>query len=189
MIKRLTITGYKSFEINIFKIDDQKVVFIKKAIEKRLISLIEEGLEWVIVSGQMGVELWAAEVVMDLQDTYDVKLAIIPPFDNQESRWPEPYKEAYQQAIMQADFFELLYQSDYKGPHQFKAKNKWLLEKSQASLILVDEENPGSVKFFLEEAKKRNNQTDYAIYYITPFDLDDIVQEWLENNPDLPNSD
>lgn len=190
MIKVLTVTGYKSYEINIFKIDDQKVMFIKKAIKKRLISLIEEGLEWVIVSGQMGVELWASEVVIDLQqDDYQVKLAIIPPFENQDSRWPDPYKEAYQEAIMQADFFELLYQTDYKGPYQFKAKNKWLLEKSQASLILVDEENPGSVRFFLEEAKRKNSRVDYPIFYITPFDLDDVVQEWLENNPDLSNND
>ncbi|MDI5787971.1 SLOG family protein [Bacillus licheniformis] len=27
-----------------------------------MIALLEEGLEWVLISGQLGTELWAAEV-------------------------------------------------------------------------------------------------------------------------------
>lgn len=39
-------------------------------IKKKLIDLIEDGLEWVLISGQLGVELWAAEVVIDLKNQY-----------------------------------------------------------------------------------------------------------------------
>ncbi|GGM23190.1 UPF0398 protein [Paraliobacillus quinghaiensis] len=186
MHKILTVTGYKPFEINIMNPNDPKIKFIKSALRKNLISHIENGLEWVLLSGQMGVELWTCEVISELQETYDIKLGIIPPFDNQDARWPEVYQEAYQQAILEADFFQLLYEDDYKGPYQFKRRDKWLIEKSQACLVLVDEENQGSVKFFLDEAKKHS---DYSIYYITPFDLEDAVQEWLENNPEVQNSD
>lgn len=57
-MKILTVTGYKPMELNIFKEGDPRIAFIKAAIEKRLIYFIEEGLEWVLISGQMGVELW-----------------------------------------------------------------------------------------------------------------------------------
>ena len=36
----------------------------KKALRRKLTAFVEDGLEWVIISGQLGVELWAAEVVL-----------------------------------------------------------------------------------------------------------------------------
>ncbi|MYL61040.1 DUF1273 family protein, partial [Virgibacillus halodenitrificans] len=68
----VTVTGYKPMELSIFKENDSRIDFIKAAIEKRLIGFIEEGLQWVIISGQMGVELWTAEVVMDLKEKYNI---------------------------------------------------------------------------------------------------------------------
>src|SRR5699024_1553763 len=97
--------GYKPMELNIFKVDDQRISFIKAAIRQRLVGFIEEGLEWVVVSGQMGVELWAAEVVMELQEQYDIRLALIPPFENQETRWPESIQQVYQKLTAVADFY------------------------------------------------------------------------------------
>src|SRR5690625_5642377 len=85
-MKILTVTGCKHMELSIFSEEDPRIEFIKKAIEKRLISFIEEGLEWVLISGQMGVEMWTAEVVLDLKETYDIQVGVIPPFENQESR-------------------------------------------------------------------------------------------------------
>ncbi|MBP1949729.1 SLOG family protein [Virgibacillus litoralis] len=174
-MKVLAVTGYKPMELNIFKPDDQRVSFVKAAIEKRLIGFIEEGLEWVLLSGQMGVELWAGEVLLDLKERYDIKLAIIPPFENQESRWPEAIQQVYQELTMNADFYQPLYKGDYKGAYQFKAKNKWLVDKSDACLILLDDEYPGSNRFFHEEASW--TEEEYPIFVITPSDLEDIVEE------------
>ncbi|MFD1040548.1 SLOG family protein [Virgibacillus byunsanensis] len=180
-MKVLTITGYKPMELGIFKEDDHKITFIKAAIQKKLIGFIEDGLEWVLISGQMGVELWTAEVIIDLQKTYDIKFAIMPPFENQESRWPEQLQEKYQKLTMDADFYKPIYQGDYKGAFQFKAKNMWLVDKSEACLILLDDENPGSNRFLYEQAKQTEN---YPIFLITPADLDDIVEELRMSDPD-----
>ncbi|MFC3041499.1 SLOG family protein [Virgibacillus xinjiangensis] len=177
----LTVTGYKPMELNIFKEDDPRIAFIKAAVEKRLIGFIEEGLEWVLVSGQMGVELWTAEVVLDLKEQYDINLGIFPPFENQESRWPEPLQEKYQELMMVADFFKPIYKGEYKGAFQFKAKNMWLADKSDACLVLMDDEFPGSTRFFHQAAKEQEN---YPIYTITPADLDDIVEEMRMSDPD-----
>lgn len=181
-MKVLHVTGYKSMEMGIFKEDDPKVHFIKAAIEKQLTGFIEEGLEWVIVSGQMGVELWTAEIILDLKETYDINLAVFPPFENQDKRWPENLKAKYEEITMLADFYKPLYEGDYKGPYQFRAKNMWLAEKSDASLLLMDDEYPGSVRFFHEAAKQMAD--NYPIYYITPMDLDDIVEELRLSDPD-----
>jgi len=181
-MKVLHVTGYKSMEMGIFKEDDPKVQFIKEALKKRLIGFIEEGLEWVIVSGQMGVEIWTAEIVLDLKEEYDINLAVFPPFENQDNRWPDNLKEKYQEITMIADFYKPLYTGDYKGPYQFRAKNMWFAEKSDASLLLMDEEFPGSVKYFHEATKELTK--NYPVYKITPDDLDDIVEEMRMSDPD-----
>ncbi|WP_085992927.1 SLOG family protein [Oceanobacillus senegalensis] len=179
-MKILTVTGYKPMELSIFKENDPRIPFIKAAIEKRLTGFIEEGLEWVIVTGQMGVELWTAEIVLDLKETYDINIAMIPPFENQESRWPDSLKEKYQELSFVVDFYQPLYKGDYKGPYQFRAKNMWLIEKTDACLLLMDEENPGSNKYFYQAAKNVDN---YEIVVITPTDLEDVVEEIRMSNP------
>src|SRR5699024_10729952 len=114
-MKIITVTGYKPMEMGIFSEKDERIAFIKKAIEKKLIAKIDEGLEWIIVSGQMGVEMWTAQVALDLKDTYDIQIGIVPPFENQEKRWPEELQMYYQELTLTVDFFEHIYQGDYKG--------------------------------------------------------------------------
>lgn len=176
-MKVLAVTGYKPMEINIFKPDDERIKFIKAAIEKRLIGFVEEGLEWVLISGKMGVELWAGEVVLDLREQYGLKLAVIPPFENQEERWPEPIQQLYQKLTSAADFFRPLYKGGYSGPYQYQANNRWLIDKSGGCLLLLDEEFPSSNRYFLQEAQQAAETDDYPIYLITPADLEDTVEE------------
>ncbi|WP_087973508.1 SLOG family protein [Oceanobacillus rekensis] len=180
-MKILTVSGYKSMELGIFKENDPRVTFIKSAIEKRLIGFIEEGLEWVLISGQMGVEMWTAEMIFDLQENYDIQLGVFPPFENQDNRWPDNLKEKYEELLMLADFYQPLYKGDYKGPYQFKAKNKWFIEKSDGCLLLMDEEFPGGNRYFYDAAKAADK--DYPIFIITPADLDDAVEEIKMSDP------
>ena len=100
ILKRLVVTGYKQHELGIFDDKHPGIRFIKKALEKRLVSFLEEGLEWVIVSGQLGIETWAAEVVLDLKKEYTgLKYAVITPFLEQEKNWNETKKEKYQRIV------------------------------------------------------------------------------------------
>lgn len=183
-MKVLTVTGCKPMELSIFTEEDPRIEFIKRAIEKRLISFIEEGLEWVLVSGQMGVEIWTAEVVLDLKETYDIQVGVIPPFENQEARWPESLQHKYQELMFTADFFQPIYNEGYKGPYQFRARDMWLIDKSDGALLLMDEEHPGSVGYFHETAK---GTEDYPIYLITPFDIEEVVEEIRMMDPDYWN--
>lgn len=183
-IKVLAITGYRPMEMNIFNERDDRIKFIKRAVKKRLLQLIDEGLEWVLVSGQRGVEMWSAEVVLDLKEQYDIRLAIVPPFFNQAKRWPGDLQFKYEELLMLADFAEPIFQDEYKGPYQFQAKDLWLIEKSDACLLLLDEENPGSVQYFREKAMVARN---YPIFTITPFDLEEVVLQMQMEDPSFWN--
>ena len=96
MIKTIYVTGYKSFELNIFKDDAPEVSYLKKFISHKLTQLIDEGLEWVLIQGQLGIELWAAEVVISLKEDYpDLKLGIITPFYGHTDKWNELNQNKY----------------------------------------------------------------------------------------------
>lgn len=97
MIKTLFITGYRPHELGIFNDKHPGIEIIKKALKNKLQTLLDDGLEWVIVSGQLGVELWATEVVRSLKEQYPtLKYSVITPFLEQEKNWNEHKQEQYQ---------------------------------------------------------------------------------------------
>lgn len=141
-MKVIAVTGYKPFELGIFKNDHPGVGCIKKALHRKLTTFVEDGLEWVIISGQLGVELWAAEVVFEIQVEYpDLKLAVFTPFLEQEENWKEDNREYYEFILSQADHVDSITKRKYESPEQFKLKNQFFIEKSDALLAVYDEEN------------------------------------------------
>ncbi|MGI8315319.1 SLOG family protein [Halobacillus mangrovi] len=183
-MRTIVVTGYKPMEMGIFKQNDPKIAFIKETIRRRLISMIEEGLEWILISGQMGIELWTGEVVLDLKEAYDINLGVIPPFTNQQERWPEDIQMVYEEVTMIADFHKPVYEKSYDGPYQFQAKDQFLVEHSDGCLVLFDEETTGSPEYFLRHARKSEEMGKYKILYITPLDLEETVEELRMSDPD-----
>lgn len=186
MVKVLAISGYKPFELGIFNQNHEGIIYIKKAIEQALIPLIEEGLEWILISGQLGVELWAAEVVYELQETYPhLQLAILTPVLNQEAKWKEENIEYYEYICSQADFIDSITKREYESPMQLRQKNIFHIQKSDALLLLYDEEKEGTPKYLLEIGKKKQGQTDYSIFLINFYDLQVVVEEETLRNNDF----
>ncbi|MCQ6277870.1 DUF1273 domain-containing protein [Bacillus sp. EB600] len=184
--KILAISGYKAFELGIFQKDHPSVTYIKKAIMKELVPMIEDGLEWVLISGQLGAELWAAEVIFDLQLAYpELKLAVITPFLNQEEKWNEQNREWYESVLAGADFIDSVSRKPYEKPWQFRLKNQFFIEKSDSLLLLYDHEKEGSPKYLYEMAIQYQNNHSYPIQLITFYDLQTVVEEEEQSHTDF----
>ncbi|WP_153122520.1 DUF1273 domain-containing protein [Peribacillus tepidiphilus] len=177
-MKVLFVTGYKAHELGIFKNNHKGVTYIKRAIKKSMLPLVEAGLEWVIISGQLGVELWAGEAVQEMQESFpELKLAVLTPFLEQEKNWSQENKEYYEGILIGADFVDSISKKPYENPSQLKQKNQFLLQKSDGLLILYDEEKEGTPKYVWQEAKKLQEQKDFPIWQITFYDLQQVVEE------------
>lgn len=85
----LLVTGYKSFELGIFKDKDPKVTIIKKAIKRDFKRFLDDGVDWMIFTGNLGFEFWALEVAKELQQDYPLKLATLFPFETHGQNWNE----------------------------------------------------------------------------------------------------
>ena len=77
----LLIMGYTSFDLGIFNEKDIKVSIIKKAVKNRLIRYLEEGLNWLIFTGNLGFEYWALDVAKELQKDYNFQIGTIFSFE------------------------------------------------------------------------------------------------------------
>ncbi|WP_210367800.1 DUF1273 domain-containing protein [Bacillus sp. REN3] len=178
MAKIVAISGYKPFELGIFQQNHPAAEYIKTAIRKSLLALLDEGLEWVMISGQLGVELWAGEVVMELREEYpDLKLSVFTPFLNQEETWNDTNKEWYGSILATADHVDSITRKRYENPWQFRLKNQFFVEKSDVLLLLYDPEKEGSPKYLYETAQLFAEKQNYDIRLITLYDLQMIVEE------------
>ncbi|MFD2704588.1 DUF1273 domain-containing protein [Salibacterium lacus] len=177
-MKVLAVSGYKPRELGIFSPDAEEITYIKKTIQAKIGGFLEEGLEWVVVSGQPGVEQWTAEVVIELKEEgLNIRLAVLPPFLHQDSIWPDHARERYQKIIAKADYAEAVSKKEYENPGQLRAKNDFIIMKTDALLVLYTEEQPGSPEYYLDAAERKAASGHYPVYRITPDDLQQTVEE------------
>lgn len=178
------VTGYKPFELGIFSVSHPSVEIIKYSLRSKIIQMMDEGIEWFVISGQTGIELWTGEVIQELKkEDLPVKLAVLLPFLNQEERWPDTVKNLYQQVLEQADFVDAVSKRGYESPRQFQQKNAFIALNTACCLLVYDEEAPGSPQYFLSVARQKAEREAYTINMITRFDLEDAEQELRMQDP------
>ncbi|PRO64429.1 SLOG family protein [Alkalicoccus urumqiensis] len=180
MYRVLAVSGYKPNELGIFQEKHDQLPWLKQAIKKKLEEFIQqEGTEWIVTSGQPGVELWAGEAAIELkQEGYPVQTAVIAPFTEQDARFPDPVKQLYDKVWSQCDYHDFITKRPYESPAQLRLKNEFLVSKTDALLLLYDEEMEGSPRFFLQAAEKKK---DYPVLYLTPEEIEDKIRDMQDD--------
>ncbi|MBM6613740.1 DUF1273 domain-containing protein [Desemzia sp. RIT804] len=174
----LYISGYRTYELGVFSVKDAKVDVIKKALKQEITSFIENGVDWILTSGQLGVEQWAVEVVEELKIDYpEVQQAIIFPFLEFGSNWKDENKLKLVELQELADYTESTSHQPYKDPSQLKNHQQFLLEHSNAALLVYDREFEGKTKFLYEAIQKKQENSSYECRLI---DFDQL-QNTIEN--------
>lgn len=180
-IKNLYISGYRSYEVSIFTADDPKLHYIKLYFEKKLTDYIHNGLEWVIISGNIGTELWVGEVVLKLKKDYpEVKLAILLPYTGFQSKWNEKNQALFNSVAENADYLNYTSKSEYSNPSQLKNHQDFIMRNTDGCLLFYDTEHEGKVKFYYEKAKHYQESSTYEIDLITFDELQWFITELEE---------
>jgi uncharacterized phage-like protein YoqJ len=177
-MKSIYITGYRPHELGIFNDSHPGVPIIKKALEQQLRRLIDDGLEWVVISGQQGCETWAVEVVWELKQEFEhLKYSIITPFLEQQKNWNEVKQLKYDELIAKADYVTTVTKRPYEAPWQFIEKDKFIIANTDGMLIVYDEDNEGSPKYVLNLVEKYMDNHDYELIRINAYDLQMVAEE------------
>ncbi|MHC9000658.1 SLOG family protein [Enterococcus bulliens] len=169
--KTIFISGYRNYEIGIFQEKDPKIAVIKKSLKSTCIQLIEEGATWFVISGSLGVELWAAQVILELKQEYEVSLAVISAYTEFFAKWNEQNQQAMQTILEQADFVDAVSRQPYTSPQQLKNHTQFVLAHTMGCVLVYDPEYPGKSQFFIRDATQYQECHSYEILYITMDDL------------------
>lgn len=170
----LLIMGYTSFDLGIFNEKDIKVSIIKKSVKNRLIRYLEEGLNWLIFTGNLGFEYWALDVAKELQKDYNFQIGTIFSFETHGQNWNEnnQVKLAH---FKEVDFVKYAYQT-YENPSQFRQYNDFLLENTEGALVFYDEENETKLKYMVERMKQM------AEYQLEILDFETLQETFEDMN-------
>ncbi|MDT2806327.1 DUF1273 domain-containing protein [Vagococcus lutrae] len=177
LIKRLWLSGYRSYELGVFKKDDPKEKIIKKVLRERLIYLIENGTEWIISSGNLGVELWGIEIAEELKSIYpEIKTSLIFPFADFGSQWNETNQFALTTAKNKVDFVDSVSHQPYTSPSQLKNHTQFLLTHTDGALLVYDSEFEGKPSYIYRDIQKKQEHSSYFLELISMFDLQDAAE-------------
>ncbi|GAB2024370.1 SLOG family protein [Lactovum odontotermitis] len=171
MAKSLLIAGYSAFDLGIFNEKDPKLSIIKKAIDTRLENYLSDGLEWLIFGGNLGFEFWVLQEAQKYREDYHLKLSTIFPFKTHGQNWNEANR-AKLQAFKQVDFVKYSFDV-YESPGQFRAYDQFLIENTDAALVLYDSENETKLHFLVDMMQQ---WPDYPVEFITFDDLQNIAE-------------
>ena len=165
------IMGYSNFDLGLFNEKDIRLKIIKKAIRRDLESLAEEGINWMIFTGNLGFESWVLDVANEMKDEYDFNLATIFDFKTHGENWNEANQHKLSQ-FKQVDFVKYAYPK-YEHMGQLRDYQQFLLENTDLAYFFYDPENETKLKFIDNLMK---NQEGYRIKRLTFEDLNELVE-------------
>ena len=168
----ILITGYRSFELGIFQDKDERISVIKKAIRYDLIRYFEEGIDWLILMGNLGFEYWALQVAKELQEEYDFSIATIFSFENHGQNWNEANQVKLSE-FKQSDFVKYTYKA-YENSSQFRYYNQFLVNNTAGAYLFYDTENETNLKYLLQVMQEKEN---YPIKFLTFERLNEFLGE------------
>ncbi|MDO4493988.1 MAG: SLOG family protein [Clostridia bacterium] len=133
--RRCAFTGYRPLKMP-FEYDEQcdLALDFKKRLRETLEVLILQGYTHMISGGAQGMDLMAAETVLDLRERYPhVTLEMAVPFEAQAEKWDADYRARWQRCIDGADMITVLSHEYHRGC--MYARNRYLV--TQADLLLA----------------------------------------------------
>lgn len=185
-MQRIWVTGYRAYELGVFKDDDPKIKVIKNVLKSALIQRLNSSDEefWVISGPQMGVERWAIEVADELKSTYpQLKTSILEPYQGVAQRWNEQNQEKLAVTITKVDFHAMVSKQPYQSPQQLRNYQRFLLDHSDELLIVFDRdretesEQTSKPSWDYRAATQYQKQHDYEL---TTIDFDELQEAATE---------
>ncbi|MFC6314986.1 DUF1273 domain-containing protein [Lapidilactobacillus achengensis] len=178
MANRLWLTGYRSYELNVYQDTDPKLKVIKYSLRNTLQRYLDDGLEWVLTGAQLGTEQWAVSTAVELKATYpQLRVAIMLPFSAFGQQWNEKNQNKLAQILAQADFVGYTSQEPYRNPSQLQNYQHFMGQHTERALLLYDPEHPGKPRYDYEYITQTLQPQGYELELIDFYQLQDQADE------------
>lgn len=133
---RCAFTGHRPEKAN------RPIAEIKEALRNAICQSAEDGFTVFITGMARGVDLWAAEIVLDLRKEKKLNLICAIPFEGFEVHWSEDWQRMYRYVLEQADFVYVVgktYSRDI-----FCRRNMWMVNHANRVIAVYDGTSGGT---------------------------------------------
>lgn len=102
---------------------------VKKLLKQEITKAIENGYTTFISGMARGIDMWAAEIVLEeRKSNADIKLICASPYNGFENRWSNDEKEKYRDIIEKADYVK--YVCEHYSKQCFQIRNIYMVDRS-----------------------------------------------------------
>ena len=146
MNKNLAVcfTGHRPSKFGTYDENSELIISIKRSLHFNISNLITSGYTDFISGMALGVDMWAAERVLDLKRIYpDIKLICAIPFEGQEKRWPEESQRRYWNIVNLSDEIHIVCDGEY-APYKMQKRNEWMVDNSSYAISVWDGSSGGT---------------------------------------------
>lgn len=145
---RCCFTGHRPEKLSISETE------AKTAVKKEIRLAIADGINVFITGMAPGVDIWAAEIVLELREQEDLPLKLIAasPHPGFENRWSLDWQKRYAAVMAKADLIKEVCTHYSRGCYQIR--NEWMVDHS-ARVIAVWNGSPSGTKNTIMYANRK----------------------------------
>ena len=132
---------------------------IKKDLEKEIRQAVADGLNVFITGMARGVDIWAAQIVLQLRgEGYGIRLICACPYDGFETGWSQEWQRQYKEILSEADFVK--YVCGGYSRSCFQIRNEWMVNHSARVIAVFNGEKSGT-KNTIDYAHRQNVPVEF----------------------------
>ena len=156
--KLCAFTGYRPQKLPFTGEEDEKCIFLKNELRREIIKAMEDGYKNFMTGMALGVDTWAAEIVIDIKNLYEpwnenIRLFAAVPFLDQPFKWQEWQKERYNDILEYCDKIFII--SNEYTPECMNKRNRFMVDRADM-LIAVYDGKAGGTANTINMAKSKN---------------------------------
>ena len=157
-MKSCAFTGHRPQNLPFgFREDDERCIALKETLKEQIVHLITDENVTHFISGMaMGVDMYAAEIVLNLKNTYPgITLESAIPCETQATKWNAAMRERYYEIAAQCDK-ETMLQTKYT-PDCMEKRNRYMVDHADY-IIAVWDGKPSSTGNTVKYAQKQEKK-------------------------------
>jgi len=141
-------------------------LWVKEALKTAIQKALDEEVQCFISGGSLGVDQWAAEIVLDFKkQAKPVCLCLAKPFPSQANRWKHEAKAEYDKILQGSDEIIEVSEGGFAAWKTHK-RNRWMVDHSKYIIAVWDQAKNGGTWNCLEYSLKKGKN----VFVINPFE-------------------
>lgn len=157
--RAICFTGHRPASLGGYDANNPTKLWVEEQLEIAIKRAVDKGTTWFISGGALGVDQWAANIVLKL----GLKLIMARPFPSQASRWMEYNQLEFAEMCEKADLVVDVSDDPY-SPAKMMIRNSFMVDHSFAIIAVWDGSAKGGTYNCVTYAQKQGK----TIFHINP---------------------